>query len=121
MWLNEGEIDECVRIFADHPIYGPAAQYLSEYRDIINSMSDGWCHWSSGTRPAGTLCTLLENARRARWNASEPDPGAERKALLAGVRRIKTFITKNKYMRQAGVVAPELQRAVPQRLPLSRD
>lgn len=107
-WMNEMEIDEAVRVFAQDPVLGPASRYLSDYRHLINRNSDGWPYWSAGTRPAGTLCEILSAAMTNRYRQ---DPRYVRPTLddvKKAVRRIKSFVTRNKYMQSASVSAPVL-------------
>jgi hypothetical protein len=99
-WLNEHEIDNAVRQFSDHPVLGPAARYLSDYRDLINANSDGWPYWNAGTNPAGNLSRLIADARMAEYGVGRTiyvEPTL--KDVLAAITPIKSFITRynNKY------------------------
>lgn len=109
MWLNESEIDECVRMFHGDPILGPASRYLSDYRDIVNGHSDGWPYWSSGTKPAETLCDLLYKARMNRFRQDPSFTAPTVGDVQKGMQRIKRFITMRNNKRNDGLPYPPAQ------------
>jgi hypothetical protein len=63
MWMNEPEIERTVEIIDDHaPQFSAYAKYLSDWRDVVNSNSDGWHSWRAGGKSADKLMTLLQRA-----------------------------------------------------------
>lgn len=63
MWMNEYDIDRAKDILTEYaPEAAKFAVFLSDYKDQINSMSDGWAHWPAGARPANRLSDLLSKA-----------------------------------------------------------
>lgn len=63
MWLNEHEIDDAYDTLSAHaPEAAPYARYLRDWKDVVNSNSDGWAYWKSGSRPADGLGTLVKQA-----------------------------------------------------------
>ena len=62
-WMNEYEIDRAVMVLeARAPDLHPFARLLADWRDTVNSHSDGWAYWKGGTRPAGRLMDLVQAA-----------------------------------------------------------
>ena len=65
MWMNEAEIDNAKqRIVEDQcaPHLVEAVQFLSNFRGLINEISDGWAYWSYGTTCSGDLQDLVNLA-----------------------------------------------------------
>lgn len=101
-WLNEYEIDDAVKRFADDPVIGPAARYLSDYRDTINKMGDGWAYWAAGTKPASQLCDLIQSARRG-------GPAPHLDDVIKALSPIKAFATRYKNKTGNVIVLPFLR------------
>lgn len=96
-WLNEYEIDEASRLFANDPVLGPAAKTLARYRDMINAHSDGWPYWRAGTAPAADLCDILYKARLRIYGAGfDQLKSATQEDVAKAVRRIRSFVTKRR-------------------------
>jgi hypothetical protein len=110
-WLNEAEIDDLKEYYKDDPVLGAAAQYLSDYRDLINSCSDGWPYWSRATRCASALSELLELAdhhyrgRRHLVPANYVYPGP--KEVRAAAAKIERFVRREPQL--AGKEPPVLR------------
>lgn len=83
MFMNESEIDESVFRYQRHPVLGKATRFLADYRDEVNSNSDGWPYW--GAKAAARLMELIHNARDR-----EPTEAEIRKAIGP----IRSFCTK---------------------------
>jgi len=112
IWLNRWDIDEAVRTFKADPVLGPAAKFLPDYRDLVDSLSDGWPYWSAGTKCASDLESLLHEAMGERYS-HEPDYMPPTRAdVEMAARKIALFIGRNKYMREAGAKPPVLAEAV---------
>lgn len=105
MWMNEGEIDQMVEFTKyDAQEYAPYAQYLSDWRDIVNENSDGWPYWKIGAGAATKLMEALQALQDShRFRGEAPDDAQFRKALTP----IKSFATRR------GLPSPELQPAQP--------
>jgi hypothetical protein len=111
-WLNHYEIDNAVTRYVDDPVLGPAARYLSDLRDLIDTNSDGWSSWIAGPKAASKLCEIIQKANRARFDErgyTEPTLADVRKAITP----IKSMIGRwnaGQYGRllHGPVVAPEL-------------
>lgn len=95
MWQNEANVDRYAIEFAHHPILGPAARFLQEYKDLINSNSDGWCYWRYGTKCADSLCGILHNASQAKYE-SMPVEQATEAQVKAACKKITLFIRRCK-------------------------
>lgn len=94
--MNEGEIDQAVEEFKDHPVFGPASRFLRDYRDLINSMSDGWCYWHHGTKCASNLSDILYNARMNR--RSRDYPVATREDVEKAAAKVLRFMQREPQM-----------------------
>lgn len=92
MWMNEGEIDQMVEFTKyDAPEFAPYAQYLSDWRDIVNENSDGWPYWSAGTGCAEKLMGALQALKNSyRHGEDAPDDSLFRRALTP----IKSLATR---------------------------
>jgi hypothetical protein len=97
MWLSEIEVDDMVKRFANDPVLGPVARYLSDYRDIINRNSDGWHVWSGGSQAGSALMQILQDAKERTWQGyhlreghGAPTQSDIKKAIVP----IKAFFTR---------------------------
>lgn len=97
---NTCEIDDNARRFADHPVLGPATRFLQRFRDLIDSVSDGWAYWAPPVRSAKSLMELIDQADQAvrdlrlgrgdgQYQPSEAD-------LKKALRPVKAFCTRHK-------------------------
>ena len=92
MFMNEYEIDEAVerhgiaRMGYSVPLHR-ATLLLRNYKNAVNSMSDGWPYWSPASRAARRLMELIQHP---------PATEAERYADLAAAERaLKSFCTRH--------------------------
>jgi hypothetical protein len=88
--MNEYEIEDAARRWADHPVLGPATRTLTSLVEWTNRNSDGWCYWPKPGRAASRLCELVEAARRG----TIPTRPEVRKAY----RPLKAFRTRHGHM-----------------------
>lgn len=97
-WMNEHEIDEA--IYHLERVGSPMAKfarYLGAWRDVINSKSDGWAHWRSGTKPADRLSDIVKRAVDAsRGYGREVAAPTEQEALKA-LAPIRSAATRHKF------------------------
>ena len=92
-FMNEWDIGNAQRRYADHPVLGPATTTLRRLADWANENSDGWAYWPKPCRAAAQLMELIEGngTNRALAEADErATPAAYRKALAP----IKAFRTR---------------------------
>jgi hypothetical protein len=88
-FLNRWEIDDKANRHRNHPVLGPATQYLVEFRDMVDENSDGWAHWSAAPTAAARLMKIAETPPIAADDVTLADV---RKALTP----IKSLCTKHK-------------------------
>jgi hypothetical protein len=104
LFMNEGEIDQSVEVISERaPEFARFAKYLSDWRDVVNSSSDGWPYWKAGARSAERLMGLLNKVMDVlRGRGGEMPTEQEFRKSLAP---IKALATKHK------LKAPELEDA----------
>lgn len=104
MWMNEPEIDQALEVISERePELARYAKYLSDWRDVVNSSSDGWPHWKAGAKSAEKLMDLVSrvmNGLRGRGGDMPTD-----QEFRAALTPIKSLATKHK------LKAPELEDA----------
>jgi hypothetical protein len=98
MWMNEGDIDEALETVRHHaPEYLPYIKYLSDWRDTINSNSDGWPYWTAGTRCASKLMELVAQLMSSiRGYGGREVSRPEIKELAKSLTSIKSCATRHK-------------------------
>lgn len=84
-FLNRTEIDWAAQRHARHPVLGPASRFLVRFRDLIDGVSDGWCHWGPPVRACAKLFDLVEQKQ-------EPTAANLKRALTP----VKSFCTRYK-------------------------
>lgn len=100
--MNQCEIDHCVTIATNESylfeteeawlVALSAAVYLRDYRDVVNSVSDGWSHWAAGTRPAAPLSRIVSHLRNPRYDRFRSTCDClSRKEVEKAMRRIELF------------------------------
>jgi len=60
MWMNEMDIEEAAQV--GRKLGGPAQKasaFLMAFCNLINDISDGWAHWSYGTKCSNDLQKLV--------------------------------------------------------------
>lgn len=105
MWMNEYEIDEAVELIDDRvPEFSRYAKFLHDWKEVVNSSSDGWPYWKAGGKSAEKLMDLVQrtlNVTRGRGGGEMPTEDEFRKSLAP----IRSLAAKHK------LVAPELADA----------
>jgi hypothetical protein len=83
MWMNEGDIEQMLDFTRyDAPEFAPYAQYLSDWKDVVNAGSDGWAYWKAGSGAAGKLMDALQALQNShRYGDEAPDEDVFRKSL----------------------------------------
>lgn len=96
-WLNESELEE-LAFRSRGTSFEPYADFLLQWRDIVNRNSDGWCYWAGGTRPAAKLSELLTTAlpRFRGRDSAMVLAGPELEALKRALSPIKACATRHK-------------------------
>jgi hypothetical protein len=93
VFMNEYEIDEAARRYADDPILGKASRFLQEFRDEVNAHSDGWAYWKPAITSAGKLMALIQSVQGSpEWDGI--DEQAKGKMFLKALTPIKCFMTR---------------------------
>jgi hypothetical protein len=90
-FMNHCEIDEACYRHAQDPVLRRASKFLADFRDLIDSCSDGWCSWAPPVRAAHKLMTMLENPP-----VGARQPVATGAAFLKALTPIKSFCTRHK-------------------------
>lgn len=94
-FLNDWEIDDRARQYAEHPLLGPATQTLANLRDAANANSDGWAYWPKPARAAAKLMDVID--RDGTWEYRHDDERADVTAaeVKAALRPVKAFRTRS--------------------------
>lgn len=82
-YMNEWDIQEAVQRYSDHPVLGKATRFLVDFRDEVNSHSDGWAYWRQPVNAAAKLMALFD----------EPDAVTE-KDFTRALGPIRSFMTR---------------------------
>ena len=92
-FMNRWDIDRAVRMYAEHPVLGPASKTVENLADWADANSDGWCYWPKPCRAAAKLIELIvrDGTNAFHGGPREDATVAEYKAAL---RPIKSFRTK---------------------------
>jgi hypothetical protein len=85
LYLNDYEIAVAVTRFERHPVLGPAARFLNQFRNEVNAHSDGWAYWRQPVRAAAKLMTMIQH----------PEQEPTEAALTAALSPIKAFYTRH--------------------------
>jgi hypothetical protein len=92
MYLNSPEIDECQMACAGHPTLAKAANFLARYRDLIDSISDGWPYWGYGTKCADDLQKIVSHGR---WPVNQFESTCVTAAEVEkACRKVRTFLKR---------------------------
>jgi len=95
MWMNEYEVDECLRHFhpSEVPNLAKGAQVLASLVEWTNSNSDGWPYWRKPANAAKNLMDALHMATQAYYRGTMAQDMTD--AQLAKVLSpIKAFLTR---------------------------
>jgi hypothetical protein len=103
MFMNEYEVDEVLDITRNrHPELEPYAQFLYDWKETINTNSDGWAYWKAGRGAADKLVNLLNGVKMAAYGRGELPTVEQLRKSLAPIRAAAT---------RHGLPAPELHEA----------
>ncbi len=90
IFMNEYEIEDAARRYAEDPVLGPASVTLLNLMEWTNRNSDGWPYWPKPCRAAKALQALLTSQSRYGWETSTVTLPEYRAAL----RPVKAFRTR---------------------------
>jgi hypothetical protein len=91
-FMNDFDINRARRMYADHPVLGPAAKTLDNLREWADWNSDGWAYWPKPARAAAKLMELIERDGTNRFYGGprEDVTVAEYRRALAPVKAFRT-------------------------------
>lgn len=96
MIMNSCEIDCAVQRLQGVDIYHDAALFLARFRDLIDSISDGWAYWGYGTKCSEPLQQIISDGQ---WPARRQPREATIRAVAEYTAKIKTFLRRCKQTR----------------------
>lgn len=107
-WMNEYEVDEAVQLLGNDPLLGKYARFLSEFKDEVNSHSDGWAYWKLPAHAAKQLMALLKAAmdKKRGYRSPESEQEVTQQLLNKAMGPIKAFMTRRGLA--AGMQMPKL-------------
>lgn len=110
MFMNRYDIDDALAHFehyrSTNTIPVRAAKFLQQFRDEVDSCSDGWAYWKAPVISAAKLMGLIQRTREEIRNL-KPITATEAEFLCV-LRPIKSFYTRKGYL--AGMKFPEVAR-----------
>lgn len=95
-FMNEYDIECAKRLYASHPVLGPATRTLGNLEDWTNYNSDGWAYWPKPARAAARLMELIERDGTSRYEYDTWREDATAAEYRAALRPIKAFRTRQK-------------------------
>lgn len=95
-YMNDYDISNARRRYADHPVLSEAVATLADLKDWTDSNSDGWAYWPKPARAADQLMALIDGNGTNDYVRAvlARDHGAVRRDLERALRPIKAFRTK---------------------------
>lgn len=101
MIMNEYDVDEILDLTQrQFPQYERYAQFLADWKDTVNSNSDGWAYWKAGRGAADNLSSLLNQVKMSMFGRAELPTEDQ---LIKALAPIKAAATRH------NLPAPELQ------------
>jgi hypothetical protein len=82
-WMNGCEIENC---HPDTQVLRVGANFLRDFMNLIDSISDGWPHWSYGTKCSNDLQELVQTPRCAQ-------PAVTRRQVKQATDKVITFLS----------------------------
>lgn len=102
MWMNEYDIDDAVDQIQHPKHLHRGALFLQAFKDLINSISDGWPYWSYGTKCSKNLQTITSEAswpsHRVEHAAASPE------AVHKACQKVRTFLKRCKQTKDKPLV-----------------
>jgi hypothetical protein len=107
-FMNDYDIEDALRVLGNDPVLGKAVRFLNEFKDQVNSHSDGWAYWRAPVAACGQLMTLIEQGMNAKRGQSFPEtsPLINDKSIAKAMGPIKAFMTRKGLA--AGMQMPKL-------------
>jgi len=105
-WMNDYEIQDAQRRFAQDPIIGPVCNFLAAFADEVNSNSDGWHSWPLPAHAASSLMGLVQKAKDNSRNSMPGQVPVTVEDVKKAMAPIKAFMTRRGL--KAGMVMPSL-------------
>lgn len=93
--MNTWDIERAGRMYADHPVLGPATRTIANLEAAANANSDGWAYWPKPARAAARLMELIERDGTSRWYCDGEREDATADELRAAYRPLKSFRTRS--------------------------
>jgi hypothetical protein len=95
-FMNSYDIEEAVAILARDPVLGKAARFLKEFKEEVDSHSDGWAYWRPPVAAAAKLMQIVQaGVAKARGYArEEADIDTSEQAIARAMSPIKAFMTR---------------------------
>lgn len=108
MWMNEYEVNEALQLLGSDPLIGKYVRFLAEFRDQVNSHSDGWPYWKPPAHAASQLMTLIKAAldRKRGYRSPNAEQEVNEQLLRKTMGPIKSFMTRRGL--SAGMQMPKL-------------
>ncbi len=85
-FMNEGDILAAQERPGANDLHRKLARFLGRFRGLVNSVSDGWAHWSAPVKACRKVFEVLEDGD------GRPTEADVKKALTP----VKAFCTKHK-------------------------
>jgi hypothetical protein len=97
-YMNSYDIEEAVAVLGRDPVLGKAARFLKEFKEEVDSHSDGWAYWRPPVAAAARLMQIIQHAvAKARGYASadaEANIDISEQAIAKAMAPIKAFMTR---------------------------
>ncbi len=94
-YMNDYDIERAQRLYAGHPVLGPATRTLGNVRDAANANSDGWAYWPKPARAAERLMEMIERDGTSRYAFDTERPDVTAAEYKLALRPLKSFRTRS--------------------------
>jgi hypothetical protein len=94
-YMNDYDIALALQRNHNHPVQSRATHFLFQFKEEVDSHSDGWAYWAAPVRAAKKLMELVESN------------DATEEQLKTALSPIKSFYTRQG--NQAGMIYPEVK------------